>query len=212
MSNKAYVAYNLIDQCSIMKGDTMSPRKAASDELTKEAIITVARDLFVKEGYAAASMRKIADILHCSHGAIYYHFKNKAQLFYEMVEADFQKLNRELQNVLAEPAESNEQKLYNILYRYIEFGLTHQKHYELMFLIKDDDVKSYLQEGPSKSYLHFAQSINSLSPKPLSIKEIWSIFLSLHGFVTHYCKSETSFEEVKELASSHVSFLIKAIS
>ncbi|GLB59976.1 TetR/AcrR family transcriptional regulator [Cytobacillus sp. NCCP-133] len=190
----------------------MSPRKAAHDELTKVAIITVARDLFVKEGYSAASMRKIADILHCSHGAIYYHFKNKAQLFYEMVEADFQQLNQVLESVLSESADTNEQKLYNILYRYIEFGLTHQKHYELMFLIRDNDVKSYLQEGPNNSYLQFAQSINSLSAKPLSIKETWSIFLSMHGFVTHYCKSETSFDEVKELAASHVNFLIKAIS
>jgi AcrR family transcriptional regulator len=195
-----------------MKGDLMSPRKAAYDELTKEAIITVARDLFLREGYSAASMRKIADTLHCSHGAIYYHFKNKAHLFYEIIEADFQTLNQELESVLAEPAETNEQTLYNILYRYIHFGLTHQKHYELMFLIQDDDVKSYLQEGPNKSYLHFAQAINSLTEKQLSVKEIWSIFLSMHGFVTHYCKSETAFEEVKELASSHVNFLIKAIS
>ncbi|USK39858.1 TetR/AcrR family transcriptional regulator [Cytobacillus firmus] len=189
----------------------MSPRKSAQDELTKEAIISVARDLFVQEGYAAASMRKIADTLQCSHGAIYYHFKNKAQLFYEMVEADFQKLDQVLDSVLRKYADTSEQKLFNIFYGYIQFGLTHQKHYELMFLIRDDDVKSYLNEGPNKSYLHFAQAINSLAPEALSIKDIWSVFLSLHGFVTHYCRSETTFEEVKELASSHAQFLIKAI-
>lgn len=205
------MSYNLIDQRSITKGDSMSPRKSAHDELTKEAIISVARDLFVKEGYAAASMRKIADTLQCSHGAIYYHFKNKAQLFYEMVEADFQKLNQVLDSVLKESADSNEQKLFSIFYRYIQFGLTHQKHYELMFLIRDDDVKGYLNEGPNTSYMHFAQAINSLAPRALSIKDIWSVFLSLHGFVTHYCRSETTFEEVKELASSHAKFLLKAI-
>ncbi|MDA6131166.1 hypothetical protein OSK38_27850, partial [Escherichia coli] len=91
--------------------------------------------------------------------------------------------------VLRESADSNEQKLFSIFYRYIQFGLTHQKHYELMFLIRDDDVKGYLNEGPNKSYLHFAQAVNSLAPNSLSIKDIWSVFLSLHGFVTHYCRT-----------------------
>ncbi|WP_075980077.1 TetR/AcrR family transcriptional regulator [Bacillus massilinigeriensis] len=190
----------------------MSPRKTSHEELTKEMILDVARDLFASNGYGSISMRKIATVLKCSHGAIYYHFKNKAELFYEIIKADFNKLSNELGSVLSNIQTTDEEKLYLILYRFIEFGLNHPNHYEVMFLIRDDDVKSCLQESPYVSYMQFANAIAKLTQKPISTKDIWSIFISLHGFVTHYIRSETTFEDVKELASSHVQFLLKAIS
>ncbi|MBU8880480.1 TetR/AcrR family transcriptional regulator [Bacillus sp. FJAT-29790] len=189
----------------------MTPRKSANEELTKDAIIDVARDLFVSEGYASTSMRKIAQILNCSHGAIYYHFKNKAELFFEIVEADFKKLDQELDDVMADTFASNDEKIFAILYRFIQFGLTHQNHYEVMFMIRNDDLKCYVQDGPNQSYYHFAQAIAFLSSKQLTTNEIWSLFLSMHGFVSHYCGMEITFEDVRDLVSSHVHFLLKAI-
>ncbi|MFB6469491.1 TetR/AcrR family transcriptional regulator [Cytobacillus sp. Hz8] len=189
----------------------MSPRKSVQDELSKEAILDVARDLFATNGYSSISMRKIAAKLKCSHGALYYHFKNKADLFYEMIKADFEKLDQELNEVLLDAHATNEDKLFSILYRFIQFGLLHPNHYEVMFLLRDDAVKSFIQEGPNLSYMHYADAIASLSQKPLTAKDIWSLFIGLHGFVTHYIRSESTFEEVKDLAYSHVQFLLKAL-
>jgi AcrR family transcriptional regulator len=189
----------------------LSPRKPSKDELTKAAIIQVARELFVTSGYPSFSMRKLAKELGCSHGAIYYHFKNKAELFYEIVTHDFLTLDQVLEQVLASQTKSNEEKLYMILYEYIRFGLTHQPQYEVMFLIKDEEIKGYLLEGPNKSYLHFADAVASLSAKPLTPKDIWSLFIGIHGFVTHYCRTETTFLDVEPLAKSHVEFLLKAL-
>ena len=50
-----------------------------------------------------------------------------------------------------------------------------------------------------------------LCGRQTTIQEIWSIFLSLHGFVTHYLRHVTSFEDVRELAHLHVNFLLKAM-
>ena len=55
-----------------------------------------ARDLFVEKGYQHVSMRQIAKELKYSHGAIYYHFQNKAELFYALVEEHFHLLELEL--------------------------------------------------------------------------------------------------------------------
>ncbi|HYK73942.1 MAG TPA: TetR/AcrR family transcriptional regulator [Pseudoneobacillus sp.] len=189
----------------------MTPRRASQNELTKNVILDVARELFASEGYASLSMRKIANVLQCSHGAIYYHYKNKAELFYEIIANDFEKLDQELLDVMNDSSLTKEDKLFHLLYRYIKFGLTHQNHYEVMFLIKDDDVKSYLQEGPNKSLQLFGEVVSSALMKPLSTKDVYSLFLSLHGFVTHFCRAETTFEDIKELAESHVIFLIKAL-
>ncbi|UII56488.1 TetR/AcrR family transcriptional regulator [Cytobacillus spongiae] len=189
----------------------MSPRKASQPDLTKETIIHVARDLFVTEGYSSLSMRKMAKVLNCSHGSIYYHFKNKAELFYEMIEADFRLLDEELTAAISDIGVTNEEKLFQILYRFIQFGLTHPNHYEVMFLLTDEDVRNYIIEQPNKSYQQFAEAVASLHETPLTTKEIWSVFLSLHGFVTTYIRNQSTFEDVKMLATSHIQFLLKAI-
>lgn len=190
----------------------MSPRKAVQQELTREMIMDVARDLFAEKGYEHVSMRQIAKKLGYSHGAIYYHFKNKAELFFALVEDHFDMLNNELNRILELDLE-NKEKLRHIFLGYIQFGLSHQSHYEIMFLSKDDEIKDYIKvnRGPALTYENFAQHVSALCEKNVSPQEIWSVFLSLHGFVTHYCRHVVCFEEIKSLAAAHTEFLIKAL-
>jgi AcrR family transcriptional regulator len=42
----------------------------------RDAIIGVASRLFVEQGYAATSVRQIAEAVGCTEAALYYHFKN----------------------------------------------------------------------------------------------------------------------------------------
>lgn len=188
----------------------MTPRKAVQQELTREMIMDAARELFVTKGYQYVSMRQIAKELGYSHGALYYHFKNKAELFYALVEDHFTMLDHILDQVMQLEIE-NKMKMKKILLSYIEFGLTHQSHYEIMFLVKDEEVRNFINQGPNKTYEKFAQCLFSLSDKTISLREIYSIFLSLHGFVTHYCRHVVNYDEVKDLADAHVKFLLRAI-
>jgi AcrR family transcriptional regulator len=187
----------------------LAARKAVEQNLTREMILEAARELFVKQGYQSTSMRQVAKVLNYSHGAIYYHFKNKAELYYALVKKDFTLLNQKLAEVINEEGEP-QTKLERILLGFIEFGLNNQSHYEIMFQIKDKELQHHFEQEPILSYERFAQAIFSLYPKQVSPAIIWSIFLSLHGFVTHYCKSGQSYEDVKELAKSHVQFIMKA--
>jgi AcrR family transcriptional regulator len=189
----------------------MSPRKSGQQELTREMIMDAARDLFAEKGYQHVSMRQVAKELGYSHGAIYYHFHNKAALFYAMVEEHFSMLNQLLDEIMEKELERR-QKLEEVLLGFIQFGLNYQSHYEIMFLIKDEEVQSFLNQGPHKSYEKFAQSVYALCGKTMSIREIWSIFLSLHGFVTHYSRHVTAYEDAEEAARGHVRFLVKLIT
>lgn len=184
------------------------PRKAVQQELTREMIMDAARDLFARNGYRNVSMRQIAKVLNYSHGAIYYHFKNKAELFYALVEEHFYMLDQKLDQILLADIPQNE-KLESVLLGFIEFGLTHQSHYEIMFLIKDDEVRNFINQGPNKTYEKFASTIHQLNKNSLSVQEIWSIFLALHGFVVHYCGHVTNFKDVEALARAHIKYLIK---
>lgn len=188
----------------------MMPRKSVQQELTRSMILDAARDLFVTKGYQNASMRDIAKILKYSHGAIYYHFKNKAELFYALVDEHFGMLDRLLDETMEQELDPKE-KLKQILVGYIKFGLTHQSHYEIMFLVKDSEVRNYINEGPSKSYEKFANQVFLLCDKRNSLQEIWSLFLSLHGFVVHYLGQVTRYEDVEALAKTHADFLCAGI-
>ncbi len=186
----------------------MAARKAVAKELTRDMIMDAARDLFVEKGYQQVSMRQIAKKLNYSHGAIYYHFKNKAELFYALVKNHFLMLDQKIEEIVNDEA-SKEEKLGQLFFGYIEFGLTHQNHYEIMFLIKDDEVRNFINESPMVTYQKFANQVSKLSEKQMTIQEIWSIFISLHGFVTHYLGHITTFDEVKSAARFHVNMLLR---
>ncbi|MBO0991856.1 TetR/AcrR family transcriptional regulator [Bacillus sp. SD088] len=189
----------------------MSPRKSVQQELTREMIMDAARNLFIDKAYQHVSMRQIAKELKYSHGAIYYHFTNKAELFYALVEEHFKMLELELQRIMDEALEPKE-KLRNILLGFIRFGLTHQSHYEIMFLIKDEEVRNFINQEPSNTYEMFASNVQSLCDKSVTIQDIWSLFLSLHGFVTHYLRHVVNYEDVKDMAKLHVEFLLKSLN
>jgi AcrR family transcriptional regulator len=51
----------------------------------KETIVASAAELFMEKGFAATSIRDIAERAECSTANLYYHFKNKQSLFREVM-------------------------------------------------------------------------------------------------------------------------------
>lgn len=65
-------------------------------------ILTVARDLFVRRGYADVSMQQIADAAGLTKAALYYHFRDKDDLFAQVVLREFRRLRQAAAGVIAE--------------------------------------------------------------------------------------------------------------
>ena len=61
------------------------------------------------------------------------------------------------------------------------------------------------------SYQKFAESVQTLAKNRLAVKDIWSAFLALHGFVVHHRGFVTNFEEAKISAEAHVEFILKGL-
>lgn len=62
-------------------------------EATRRAVLTAARSLFGRQGYAQTSVEEIADAARVTKGAVYHHFAGKEALFravYSEVEAEAQ--------------------------------------------------------------------------------------------------------------------------
>lgn len=62
----------------------ISAPKASESEL-RVRIIDAAKGLFAQRGYAATSMRDVAEGASCTKPALYYHFDNKEALFVEVI-------------------------------------------------------------------------------------------------------------------------------
>ena len=114
----------------------------------REKILEAARELFVSQGYEAVTMRKIADRIEYSPTAIYLHFKDKESVLRELCDADFHALARKFGKIgrIADPIE----RLKKAAHAYVEFGLDHPNHYQLMFMTPHppiDKEESTVEKG-----------------------------------------------------------------
>jgi len=70
----------------------MSRTNAERASASRATLIEVGRRLFGQHGFAATSTPMIAEAAGVSRGALYHHFKDKADLFAAVVEAEFARL------------------------------------------------------------------------------------------------------------------------
>ncbi|QOS98163.1 TetR/AcrR family transcriptional regulator [Brevibacterium sp. JNUCC-42] len=192
----------------------MAARKAVAKELSREQIVKVARELFATQGYRAVSMRSIAQKLGYSHGALYYHFKEKAELFNAIVQEDYRTLKEQMKKSI-EPTEQEKQphhQLEALMETFIHFGLSHPHHYEMMFCTNEPETQQYAQPEQHSCYETFASLVREEAGETLqkvgNMYTIpWVLFLSLHGFVVHYIQTKQSYEDVESLVKVHVRYL-----
>lgn len=77
----------------------MARRTKAEAAATREALLDAAEEVFLEKGVARTSLEQIARHANMTRGAIYWHFKNKADLFQAMlqrVRMPFQELVEEI--------------------------------------------------------------------------------------------------------------------
>ena len=124
---------------------------------TRQRILDAAREMFVRHGYDATTMRAIAERIEYTPTAIYHHFKNKEALLAELCAADFRALAAAFQKIgrIEDPIE----RLRRSGRAYVQFGLDHPMQYQLMFMTQrptevDDQIHS---DNPSESAYAFLQ-------------------------------------------------------
>lgn len=80
----------------------MARKTKAESAATREALLNAAEDVFFDKGVARTSLEQVARHAGVTRGAVYWHFKNKGDLFMALVERvrmPFQSLVDEVRNV-----------------------------------------------------------------------------------------------------------------
>ncbi|NOY22354.1 MAG: TetR/AcrR family transcriptional regulator [Acidobacteria bacterium] len=130
----------------------MARAKTLKSDISIEAVLEAALELFSSQGYGATSMRQIAEKAGVSVGNIYHHFKNKELIFQRLLDRYWEivldpelKLNRifskaefpddleDLADAIEEVVNNHSRKILLIYVDVIEFRGAHiRKFYETM--------------------------------------------------------------------------------
>jgi AcrR family transcriptional regulator len=101
----------------------------------RELILTAAMRLFVEESFEKTTIRRIAEAIEYTPGALYGYFKDKDEILFALHERGFHELVARMEAALVgltEPAE----RLAAIGRAYIRFAFDNHQQYDLMFVHK----------------------------------------------------------------------------
>lgn len=110
----------------------IAERKEKQKLEIRKRILEASMKLFVEEGFSNVSIRRIADIIEYSPTTIYLYFKDKDEIFYNLHEMGFlklQEMNRNLDDI-----HNPMLRLHKMGENYIQFGLENPEFYDLMFI------------------------------------------------------------------------------
>lgn len=80
----------------------MARRTKAEAEATRQSILNAAEQVFLDKGVARASLEEIARTANVTRGAIYWHFRNKTDLFEAMLQRVHDPITEMVENVIDE--------------------------------------------------------------------------------------------------------------
>src|SRR5437016_9460690 len=113
-------------------------RQERDREAVRRAILDAARDLFVSEGYANVSMRKIAERIEYSPASIYSYFPSKDDIFFELAEEGFRLLGNPAHPGRADAATLPPLDRVRVTFwRLYEFSRDYPQYFALMFVDRD---------------------------------------------------------------------------
>jgi len=75
----------------------------SSEPGLRAKILSTASSLFIQHGYHGLAMRQIAEALHVSKPALYYHFKDKEELFLAILTMYLDEMETAIDQISAEP-------------------------------------------------------------------------------------------------------------
>jgi AcrR family transcriptional regulator len=87
----------------------------------RNTILEKAKCLFIEHGYHGLSMREIAEEVGVSKAALYYHFKDKEELFIAVLDQNLGKTAEQIDIIKSESSSS-----YEMIVKFIEYVLTQQ--------------------------------------------------------------------------------------
>lgn len=106
------------------------------------AILDEARRVLVEQGYDQLSMRRIASAVGCTATSIYLYYRSKDDLVHALIDEGMERLHAELRSAI-DGVDDPRERLERLARRYLEFGVENPEYYEVMFLLRAEQMERY---------------------------------------------------------------------
>jgi AcrR family transcriptional regulator len=106
-------------------------RREREKQITRQSILTAARQIAQREGWPALTVRKVAEAIEYSPPMIYEYFANKEEILLELMREGFRQLTAAMQQA-REAAEDCEERLFRIVDAYWSFANHNPDLYQIM--------------------------------------------------------------------------------
>jgi AcrR family transcriptional regulator len=158
---------------------------AFSMDATPERLLRVAAKLFAEQGFAGASMRRIAAQADITQAAIYHHFANKQELYIAAVRFLHHEKIAGLNSIM-QLQEAPRDKLRLLVVRLLDLFDADPDFRHIYFreLIEGDD--SRLRELAEGVFAEFPQSLDRLWRELAPHMDSHLMMMSLAGLVLHH--------------------------
>ena len=124
---------------------TVAHRRERERRELRDQILSVARDIVLREGFDALTMRKIAKAIEYAPGTIYLYFKSREEIALQLVRDGFAELVRYMTpaSKVADPVK----RLAAIGTAYVKFGDANPETYRLIFMEAKPFYEAALNHG-----------------------------------------------------------------
>jgi len=109
-------------------------------ESFRARLCEAALQMFADEGYAAVTLRALAERLGCSHALPYRYFADKAEIFAAVCALGFERFANALERAAA-GVDDPEQRLRVLARAYFRFALREPHAYRIMFELREPEQK-----------------------------------------------------------------------
>lgn len=119
--------------------------KPVAADHTRDIVLKKAGEMFLTLGYHGTSMRNVAQASGISTGPLYFHFQNKAEIFFHICLKGYSRLLADFQEAAAEN-DSAAVRLQRVLYAYWYFFHSEPELYQILKLTDNPSAGVELPE------------------------------------------------------------------
>ncbi|WP_263367129.1 TetR/AcrR family transcriptional regulator [Edaphobacter bradus] len=173
---------------------TQQRREKARQDI-RQSILDEAREIITREGFAALTMRKLAERVDYSPASIYMHFRNRDQIAKEISRVSYADLLATLTAATTDAIATPAARFRALCHAYVSFGLKNPQTYSLIFMEDPAYLTAVFAEQSAddpatRSYTLLVEIAQDLiaagfrANKATPIELAETIWAGLHGIVS----------------------------
>jgi TetR/AcrR family transcriptional regulator len=112
---------NTIKRKSLKTAVGRRPKPLKPDQDSRAAILKAARSVFARRGFEGASTREVAEVARVNNAMIYYHFKDKVELYRAVLADSFTAFDRIWEHEMFRSQATTREKIQKYIEEFIRF-------------------------------------------------------------------------------------------